>query len=92
MSGSRSPRHADGGIEALLTRTRRQVAGFTLVAIVSVIAIVGVGTALAGSRAQMIPLIQRVAVSRKRSLKSSSTKTDRGPSSRRTGQSSPHQR
>ena len=51
MSGSRSPRHAEGGIEALLARTRRQVAGFTLVAIVSVIAIVGVGTALAGSRA-----------------------------------------
>ncbi len=51
MSGSRSPRPAEGGIEALLARTRRQVAGFTLVAIVSVIAIVGVGTALAGSRA-----------------------------------------
>ena len=51
MSGLRSPRRADGGIEALLDRTRRQVAGFTLVAIVSVIAIVGVGTALAGSRA-----------------------------------------
>jgi len=51
MSGSRSPRPAEGGIEALLARTRRQVAGFTLVAIVSVIAIIGVGTALAGSRA-----------------------------------------
>ncbi|MFZ9961404.1 MAG: ATP-binding protein [Candidatus Limnocylindrus sp.] len=51
MSGSRPPRLAEGGIEALLARTRRQVAGFTLVAIVSVIAIIGVGTALAGSRA-----------------------------------------
>jgi len=51
MSGSRSPRPAEGGIEALLDRTRRQVAAFTLVAIVSVIAIVGVGSALAGSRA-----------------------------------------
>ena len=51
MSGPRSPRRADGGIEALLAHTRRQVAGFTLVAIVSVIAIVGAGTALAGSRA-----------------------------------------
>jgi len=51
MSGSRSPRPAEGGIEALLARTRRQVAGFTLVAIVSVIAVVGVGSALAGSRA-----------------------------------------
>lgn len=51
MSGTRSPRPAEGGIEALLARTRRQVAGFTLVAIVSVIAIVGVGSALAGSRA-----------------------------------------
>ena len=51
MSGTRSPRPAEGGIEALLARTRRQVAGFTLVAIVSVIAVVGVGSALAGSRA-----------------------------------------
>lgn len=51
MSGARSPRPAEGGIEALLARTRRQVAGFTLVAIVSVVAIVGVGSALAGSRA-----------------------------------------
>lgn len=51
MSGARSPRPAEGGIEALLARTRRQVAGFTLAAIVSVIAIVGVGSAVAGSRA-----------------------------------------
>jgi signal transduction histidine kinase len=51
MSGTRTPRPAEGGIEALLARTRRQVAGFTLVAIVSVIAVVGVGSALAGSRA-----------------------------------------
>jgi signal transduction histidine kinase len=51
MSGTRSPRPAEGGIEALLARTRRQVAGFTLVAIVSVIAVVGVGSAIAGSRA-----------------------------------------
>lgn len=51
MSGTRSPRPAEGGIEALLARTRRQVAGFTLVAIVSVIAVVGVGSAVAGSRA-----------------------------------------
>jgi signal transduction histidine kinase len=51
MSGSRSPRPAEGGIEALLARTRRQVAGFTLVAIVSVIAVVGVGSAIAGTRA-----------------------------------------
>lgn len=51
MSGTRSSRPAEGGIEALLARTRRQVAGFTLVAIVSVIAVVGVGSALAGSRA-----------------------------------------
>ena len=51
MSGSRSSRPAEGGIEALLARTRRQVAGFTLVAIVSVIAVVGVGTAFASSRA-----------------------------------------
>jgi signal transduction histidine kinase len=51
MIGTRSPRPAEGGIEALLARTRRQVAGFTLVAIVSVIAIVGVGSAVAGSRA-----------------------------------------
>jgi signal transduction histidine kinase len=51
MSGTRSPRPAEGGIEALLARTRRQVAGFTLVAIVSVIAVVGVGSAFAGSRA-----------------------------------------
>ena len=51
MSGIRSRRPAEGGIEALLARTRRQVAGFTLVAIVSVIAVVGVGSALAGSRA-----------------------------------------
>jgi len=57
MSGTRSPRPAgsprpaEGGIEALLARTRRQVAGFTLVAIVSVIAVVGVGSAIAGTRA-----------------------------------------
>lgn len=51
MSGTGSPRTAEGGIEALLARTRRQVAGFTLVAIVSVIAVVGVGSAVAGSRA-----------------------------------------
>ena len=51
MSDTRTPRPAEGGIEALLARTRRQVAGFTLVAIVSVIAVVGVGSALAGSRA-----------------------------------------
>jgi signal transduction histidine kinase/type II secretory pathway pseudopilin PulG len=51
MRGTRSPRPAEGGIDALLARTRRQVAGFTLVAIVSVIAVVGVGSALAGSRA-----------------------------------------
>lgn len=51
MSSSRSQRPADGGIEALLARTRRQVAGFTLVAIVSVIAVVGVGSAIAGTRA-----------------------------------------
>ena len=51
MSGTRSSRPAEGGIEALLARTRRQVAGFTLVAIVSVIAVVGVGSAVAGSRA-----------------------------------------
>jgi len=51
MSGTRSSRPAEGGIDALLARTRRQVAGFTLVAIVSVIAVVGVGSALAGSRA-----------------------------------------
>lgn len=44
-------RPAEGGIEALLARTRRQVAGFTLAAIVSVIAVVGVGTAIAGTRA-----------------------------------------
>ncbi len=47
----RPPAPAEGGIEALLARTRRQVAGFTLVAIVSVVAVVGVGSALAGSRA-----------------------------------------
>jgi signal transduction histidine kinase len=51
MSGTRTPRPAEGGIEALLARTRRQVAGFTLVAIVSVIAVVGVGSAIAGTRA-----------------------------------------
>lgn len=51
MSGARSPQPAEGGIEALLARTRRQVAGFTLIAIVSVIAVVGVGSAIAGSRA-----------------------------------------
>ena len=51
MSGTRSPRPAEGGIEALLARTRRQVAGFTLVAILSVIAVVGVGSAIAGTRA-----------------------------------------
>jgi signal transduction histidine kinase len=47
----RPPAPAEGGIEALLARTRRQVAGFTLVAIVSVVAVVGVGSAFAGSRA-----------------------------------------
>lgn len=51
MSGTPSSRPAEGGIEALLARTRRQVAGFTLVAIVSVIAVVGIGSAVAGSRA-----------------------------------------
>jgi signal transduction histidine kinase len=51
VSGTPSSRPAEGGIEALLARTRRQVAGFTLVAIVSVIAVVGIGSAVAGSRA-----------------------------------------
>jgi signal transduction histidine kinase len=54
MSAPLAPRPqapTEGGIEALLARTRRQVAGFTLVAIVSVVAVVGVGSALAGSRA-----------------------------------------
>lgn len=44
-------RPAAGGIEALLARTRKQVTGFTLAAIVSVIAVVGVGSAIAGTRA-----------------------------------------
>ncbi|MEI6271206.1 MAG: HAMP domain-containing sensor histidine kinase [Chloroflexota bacterium] len=39
------------GVEALLARTRRQVSRFTLVAIVVVVSIVGVGGALAGSNA-----------------------------------------
>ena len=39
------------GVEALLARTRRQVSRFTLVAVVLVVGLVGVGGALAGSSA-----------------------------------------
>ncbi len=39
------------GVEALLARTRKQVSRFTVVAIVVVVALVGVGGALAGSNA-----------------------------------------
>ena len=39
------------GVEALLARTRKQVSRFTLIAIVVVVSLVGVGGALAGSNA-----------------------------------------
>ena len=39
------------GVEALLARTRKQVSRFTLIAIVVVVSLVGVGSALAGSNA-----------------------------------------
>ncbi len=42
---------AGDGVEALLARTRKQVSRFTLIAIVVVVSLVGVGGALAGSNA-----------------------------------------
>jgi hypothetical protein len=46
-----SPHVVGDGVEALLARTRKQVSRFTLVAIVVVVSLVGVGGALAGSNA-----------------------------------------
>ena len=46
-----SPQITGDGVEALLARTRKQVSRFTLIAIVVVVSLVGVGGALAGSNA-----------------------------------------
>ena len=46
-----NPHVVGDGVEALLARTRKQVSRFTLVAIVVVVSLVGVGGALAGSNA-----------------------------------------
>ena len=46
-----SPQITGDGVEALLVRTRKQVSRFTLIAIVVVVSLVGVGGALAGSSA-----------------------------------------
>jgi len=46
-----NPQVSGDGVEALLARTRKQVSRFTLIAIVVVVSLVGVGGALAGSNA-----------------------------------------